>query len=283
MTFNQTGNSRLIHPLLLLFFVLGGCGFPTISGMVEGLNHQTDLELVCDGSSSYLLLLDSLLAKDPDDITLLINSTKAYSAYVMVTAECGRPERSAVLSEKAKEYGLRLLRGATGIKQSDTLEQIKTQLKHSDRGDIDPLFWGAYGWAKWITYQKGAPAAVIDLPKIELIMERVIELDETFYYGGAHLFMGIYHTLKPVIYGGNPEASRQHFDKALEISKRRFLPIQVAYAENYAKMVFDRELYKKLLEEVLKFDISSAPDMALSNLIAQKQAMKLLEKTDDYF
>jgi len=291
MIFNPKGsslkkwrrNSRLIAPVSLLLFILGGCGFPTISSLVDGLNYQTNLELVCDGSSSYLLLLDSLLAKDPNDVSLLINSTKAYSAYVMVTTECGQSDHSIVLSEKTREYGLRLLGEVNGIKRSDNLEQLTSKLKNSDREDVESLFWGAYGWAKWISYQQGAPAAVIDLPKVELIMKKVIELDETFYYGGAHIFMGIYHSSKPVAYGGDPEASRRHFEKALEISGRRFLSIQVAYAENYAKMVFDRELYKKLLDEVMDFDISSAPDMTLSNLIAQKQAKKLLEETDDYF
>ncbi|MDF1578698.1 MAG: TRAP transporter TatT component family protein [Desulfobulbales bacterium] len=274
---------RLASLVCLPLFILGGCGFPTVSNLVEGLNHQNDLELVCDGSSSYLLLVDSLLVRDPNDIKLLVNATKTYSAYTTVIPECGRPERSAVLSEKARGYGLRLLKETTGIKQSDNLEQISKKLQAVDRGDLEAVFWGAYGWARWITYQQGAPAAVIDLPRLELLMQRIIELDETFYNGGAHLFMGIYHTLKPVAYGGDPEASRRHFDKALKISGRRFLPIQVAYAEHYARMVLDRELYRNLLEEVLAFDLSSAPEMTLSNLIARKQAKRLLEDTDNYF
>jgi radical SAM superfamily enzyme len=89
--------------------------------------------------------------------------------------------------------------------------------------------------------------------------------------------------LKPAVYGGDPTASRSHFEKALAISDHRFLPIQVAFARTYAKMVFDRELYEKLLKEVLTFDIATAPDLTLSNLVAQKQARKLLAETDDYF
>ncbi|MFO7604900.1 MAG: TRAP transporter TatT component family protein [Desulfurivibrionaceae bacterium] len=274
---------RLVYLISLALFLASGCGFPTISNLVEGLNHQNDLELVCDGSSSYLLLLDSLLARDPDDINLLINSTKAYSAYVIVTTECGRPERSAVLSQTARAYGLRLLHETGGINRSDNLEQISRKLRAARRKNVEALFWGAYSWAQWINYQQGAPAAVIDLLKVELIMKRVIELDETFYNGGAHLFLGIYHTLKPEVYGGDPEASRRHFEKALEISGRRFLPVQAAYAEHYARMVQDRQLFINLLEEVLAFDISTVPDTTLSNLVAQKQAVKLLAEIDQYF
>ena len=265
MIFSPAGTNRRINRrrlfrdigagLLLLLF-LAGCGLPTMSGLVEGLNRQTDLELVCDGSSSYLLLLDSLLAEKPADPTLLLNTTKAYIAYGMAMPECGRPERSAVLSEKVRIYGLRLLREVSGIRQNDTIDALREKLHAGDKGDVGALFWGAYGWATWIGYQQGAPAAVIDLPKIEMIMRRVVELDETFYNGGAHLFLGVYYTLKPASYGGDPDASRCHFEKALAISGGRFLPIQVAFANTYAKMVFDRELYEKLLEEVLAFDIA---------------------------
>jgi hypothetical protein len=148
---------------------------------------------------------------------------------------------------------------------------------------VEPLFWGAYSWATWISHQQGNPSAVIDLPKVELIMKRVVELDETYYNGGAHLFLGIYHTLKPAIYGGDPVASRDHFEKALAISENRFLPVKIAYADNYAKMIFDRELYEKLIREVLTFNISTAPSLTLSNLVAQKQARKRLAEIDNYF
>lgn len=275
--------SRLIFLAIILGPILYGCGLPTMSGLVEGLNQQTDLELVCDGAPSYLLLLDSLLAEDPTDLSLLVNATKAYSAYLMVMTECDRPDRSVGLSEKARNYGLRLLDESSGVKQSDTLDTITEKLRKIGKDKVESLFWGAYGWAKWISYQQGSPAAVIDLPKVEIIMNRIVALDESFYNGGAHTFLGIYHSLKPAIYGGRPDVSRSHFEKALTISGRRFLPIQVAYAQNYAKMVFNRGIYQKLLEEVLQFDLATAPSLTLSNLVAQKQARRLLNTIDDYF
>jgi hypothetical protein len=278
--------TRSFHTLLsclLLLFLTAGCGLPSFSGMIDGLNRQNDLQLVCDGAPSYLLILDSMVASSPDDTRMLLNTTKAYNAYTMAMVECGDPERAAVLSEKARTHGLALLRKSCDIDRSLSLEQLAATLKLKDRDDVPALFWGAYGWATWISYQHGAPAAVIDLPKLELIMQRVLELDETYYNGGAHLFLGVYYSLKPEIYGGKPTESRQHFERALAISDRRFLPVQVAFASTYAKMAFDRELYENLLKEVMAFDISTAPELTLSNVAAQKQAARLLEETDEYF
>lgn len=268
--------------LALLIFT-GGCGLPTISGIVDGLNYQTDLELVCDGAPSYLLMLDSMISKDPGDISLLQNGTKAYSAYAAVMPECGKPQRAATLSEKAKKYGLALLGETTGIKQDQTIEELDRILKTNDSGEVEYLFWGAYGWATWIKYQQGAPAAIIDVPSVVQIMNRVIEIDETVFNGGAHIFLGVFHAIKPAAYGGKPELSRSHFEKALTIAHRRFLPAQVAYAEIYAKLMFDRELYEKLLREVIAFEITSAPDLTLNNLVAKRQAHRLLAEIDEYF
>jgi len=268
---------------LLLLFLTGGCGIPSFSGMIDGLNRQDDLQLVCDGAPSYLLMLDSIVASSPDDTKMLLNATKAYNAYTMAMAECGNQERAGDLSKKARQHGLALLHEETGIDQKMSLDQLAVTLASKDRDAVPALFWGAYGWATWVSYQQGAPAAVIDLPKIELIMQRVLELDETYYNGGAHLFLGIYYSLKPEIYGGKPATSRQHFERALTINNRLFLPVQVAFAKTYAKMVFDRELHEDLLNEVLAFDISTAPELTLSNVAAKKQAARLLEEIDEYF
>ena len=101
--------------ILFLLLFTGGCGIPSMSGIVDGLNRQTDLELVCDGAPSYLLMLDSMISSNPDDVSLLLNGTKAYSAYASVMPECGKPHRAAKLSEKARKYGIRLLEEATDV------------------------------------------------------------------------------------------------------------------------------------------------------------------------
>ena len=121
-----------------------------------------------------------------------------------------------------------------------------------------------------------------DLPIVESIMLRVIELDESFYYGGAHIFLGSYYGSRPQVYGGRPDASREHFERALEINKRQFLLTQVAYAQTYARMMYDRELYLKLLSEVLEQPLTDS-DMASSNKLAKVTAAKLIQQVDEFF
>ena len=121
-----------------------------------------------------------------------------------------------------------------------------------------------------------------DLPIVELIMLRVVELDGSYYYGGAHIFLGSYYGSRPQIYGGKPKESRKHFERALAINKRQFLLTQVAYANTYARMMFDRELYLKLLQEVIDRPVTDS-DMASSNALAKQMAKKLLGQVDEIF
>ena len=258
---------------------------PMVGPVVKNLNHQADLELVCDGAPSYLLLLDSLLVSDPDNARLLLHGTQAYTAYASLMPECGRPERAAVLGERAKAYGLRLLGTHKGLGGADQipLAGFNEALQGVGSGEVEKLFWGGYGWVTWIGFSKGAPAAVADLPKVEELMLRVLALDEGFYHGGAHLFLGIYYGSRPAMLGGRPEVSRNHFEKALALGDRRFLPTLVAYAEYYARQTFDQELYVHLLEEALAFDLAQAPDLTLPNVLAKRRAQKLLAQVDEFF
>jgi len=251
------------------------------------MQKQTDLELLQEGAPSLLLLLDGLIAGDPENEKLLMTATRLYGAYAAILYEDGQTERAVNMSIKARDYGVSLLNHLPALKSIEgqtrqALGEIQSSLQKIKPDQIGNLFWGAFGWATWIQFQEGAPAAMADLPIVESIMLRVIELDESFYYGGAHIFLGSYYGSRPQVYGGKPDASREHFERALEINKRQFLLTQVSYAQTYARMMYDRELYLKLLSEVLEQPLTDS-DMASSNKLAKVTAAKLIQQVDEFF
>lgn len=248
------------------------------------LQKQTDLELIRDGAPSLLLLLDGLIINDPDNKDLLMTATRAYGSYAASLHEYGETERAIGMSLKARDYGITLLNLLPGLKSLDgmSIVELGQILSRYDKKHVPSLFWSGYGWATWIRYQSGTPASMADLPIIEQIMQRVVELDEAYYYGGAHIFLGTYYGSRPAMFGGKPAESRQHFEQALTISNRHFLLTQVAYAETYARMAFDRELYKNLLTEVLNHSLQN-DELASSNQLAKMMASKLLDQVDQFF
>ena len=67
------------------------------------------------------------------------------------------------------------------------------------------------------------------------------------------------------------------FERAIRYSDGRDLIVQVEFARQYARLVFDQELHDRLLREVLAAD-PNQPGLTLSNILAQQQARELLDE-----
>lgn len=249
---------------------------------VDNLQKQTDLDLVCEGAPAYLLMIDSMIASSPQDKALLRIGAQSYGSYVAALNECGAdPQRIRTIADKARLHGMALVAAILPGISPDRREELDKGLAGLARSDVPAAFWGTMAWLTWIQLQQGSPEAMADLVLVERIMTRLLELDETFQAGSIHLFFGGLQATKPALLGGNPEISRRHFEKALDLSHREFLLVHTSYAETLARLTFDRELHDRLLNEVLSFDLAKAPEYALANRIARKKAARLL--ADGYF
>ena len=129
----------------------------------------------------------------------------------------------------------------------------------------------------------GSMDAMAELPRVEVLIKRVLLLDEAFYYGGPHLFMGLWFGSRPKMAGGNLELARNHFLKAIELADGKFLMAYIYYAEYYAKKVFDKALYISILENVHNTPADIVSELTLLNTIAHKRATQLMQEADEYF
>jgi hypothetical protein len=89
-------------------------------------------------------------------------------------------------------------------------------------------------------------------------------------------------TLRPPALGGEPERAREFFEKAIAESGGNDLSAKVEFAKGYAKLLYERDLHDRLLNEVLQAD-PNQDGFVLSNVIAQEEAAALLAEADDYF
>ncbi|MGB3225249.1 MAG: TRAP transporter TatT component family protein [Desulforhopalus sp.] len=278
---------RLDFLLLVCFgFFLSSCSSLITSAMrpaVGNIQQQSDINLVCEGTPAYLLMIDSMLVSSPNNKSLLLTASQSYSAYAAALEECGEVNDTRILpvAAKSKLYGIQLLSRYLPLNNGQDYEVLDRKLAGLCHGDVPDVFWGAFGWLTWVKYQKGSPEAIADLVIIEKIMARLLEIDESYQGGSIHLFFGSYYAAKPAMFGGKPDLSKYHFEKALDVSEREFLMAQVTYAETLARATFDQELHDRMLNEVLNFPLDSAPEFRLSNEIAVNKAKRLLN--DNYF
>ena len=279
---------RLVTALPILA-ALCGCASLVASAAIrlaDDLNtamvDQDDPETVRAGAPAYLLLLDGLIEGDPDNPELLLAGARLYGAYVSAFIE--DEERARRLASKARSYGRRAL----CARDKDLCAAIDAPFDAflpavAEAGsDVPTLYGFASAWAVWVQANADDWKAIADIPRLEALMRRVVELDETYERGAPHLYLGVLLTLVPPGLGGRTEEARERFDRAIALSEGRDLMAKVLYAEQYARLVFDRDLHDGLLREVLSAD-PEAPGFTLSNTLAKEQAAVLLESGDEYF
>jgi len=229
---------------------------------------------------AYLLLLDGMVEAVPDDERLLMAAAQGYSSFASAFTEEEDREYARTLAAKAKDYALRALE-KKGVKGN--LDEFGEALATLGKDDMEYIFWGGACWGNWISLNLDSMEALADLPKVELLMRRALELDEAFYYGGPHLFMGIWYSSRPKMAGGDLDKARWHFSRAMELGQGKFLMASVYYADLYAKKVQDRELFLSTLRNVLETPAEVVPDLTLLNTVAKAKARTLLDNADDFF
>lgn len=242
-----------------------------------------DPETIRKGVPAYLLLISTLIKGDPENADLLESGARLYSAYSSSFTDS--TQSRIALADRAYDYASRAIcirnEEFCNIKQLSYFE-FEQKLNTLTAEDAGYLFVFASSWASRIQANSSNWNAIADLPKVKAAIQRVLDLDETVDNGNAHLYMAVMETLLPPAMGGKPEKAKAHFEAAIRLSNGKNQMAKVLYAEKYARLLFDRELHDRLLNEV----IESGPDpesLKLINALARQKAHELLDSADDYF
>ncbi len=248
----------------------------TMIKMLESFQHDNPK------NKNYLILLSRSYAmysfgflewnmlkyKDIDEAKRTLNETRAKQFY-----------------EKGRNFGLQVLNrnGAFEKNLVKDIDSFKKALKGMGRSSVPALFWTAFNWGSYINLNKDSPLAIAEFPKVEAIMERVLELDEYYNFAGPHLFFGYAYGSRPTMFGGNPTKSKEHFEKGINAYQRKFLMGLVLYAQSYAVQNQDRALFESLLNEVLATNADVLPEQRLANEMAKLKAQWLLNNSSGSF
>ncbi len=252
---------------------------------MEALMEESDLVFAEESAPANLKLLEGLIKGDPENEKLLVLAARGFASYSLAFLEDKNKERAKLFYEKGKHYGLRALLKEEKFRDAlnENVEIFDQSLKFFKEDDVPALFWTGFSWGSWINLNLDSPDALADFPKMECIMKRVLELDETYYYGGVHMFFGTSYGSRPRMLGGNLEKAREHFEKAREISNGSFLINYVYEAKYYAVPIQDRALFESILQKVITASPEILPEQRLVNKIAKVRAEKLLKQVDEYF
>jgi hypothetical protein len=280
--------------LLVLLTFLTGCSAkkmivmnmkPIIEDMNIAVNRNPDVELVKQSMPAGLVQLDGFITAAPNR-TMLISAAEGYFGYSYAFVEDNNKERASLMYLKARDYGLRALMGdgPAGAAFLDMpLDEFKAYLLKFGKRDVPGIYWTASPWMAWAALNINKPEVLMGVPKIEAMLLRCIELDETYYNGAAHAAIGAFYASRAKVIGGDPEKAQEHFKRAFEISNGKILFFYQLYAQFYCYQIQDRDLFEKTLKQVVDTPVNFYPDKNFPNEVAKRKSKDLLDKVDELF
>jgi len=281
----------------LLFLVLGlagGCSpsrfavqatLPLVGSQILAIQEESDPALAEKAIPANLKMLEGLLKQDPDNAWILENLAEGFCGYAFSFLEDTEPGRASSLYARGKDYALRATIIRTGREkwQDLSLDEWSRALKEVEVAHQSPLFWLGQCWGGWLMQNLDSVEAFADIPRLEILMKKVHELNPAFHHAGPNLFLGAFYGGRSKMLGGNPEKSRHHFEKALKLTENKYLLVRLLFAKTYAVQNQDRELFESQLQAVLQAPPNLFPEQRLANEVARKKATQLLDQIDELF
>ncbi|HEY7675950.1 MAG TPA: TRAP transporter TatT component family protein [Candidatus Methylomirabilis sp.] len=261
------------------------------------LANDEDPELIKAAAPFSLKLLESLLAENPQHQGLLSAAASGFTQYAfafvqqeadeveardLATAEALRT-RARRLYLRAQHYGLRGLEVQHPGFTNALLANPRAAVSAATEADLPFLYWTATAWAAAISLSKDNPALVAQIPAMEALMDRALELDERYARGAIHTFLITYEMSRPGAPGDPAARARRHFEQAMVLSEGEDASPLVALAEAVAVKRQDVKEFESLLNRALAIDPDANPDRRLLNVVMQRRARWLLSRKAELF
>lgn len=270
----------------------------SLSASGSGYARDDDPELVRDSLPVIIKLMEQLHEALPKHRELAVALTRTTTSYgvAFVAEEADRLEDKDVAAARpvrarakrmllrARRYGLDAMElavpGSRAALTGDDRQKRQEVIDRAKKDDVATLYWLGAAWGSAVANAKDDLALVGELPVVAALMKRALALDESYEEGAIHEF---FITWDASSNGAGKAAAKQHFERALALSRNRKLSPYVSYAEAVCVDGQDKKEFVRLLSKVLAFDVDSDPDHRLVNMLAQRRARWDMSRIADLF
>ena len=297
----------LLLVLVLVCIPGSGCSLIRRSALNEVANavaasgttfsSDEDPELVKAATPFSLKFLESLLAETPEHPGLLLAAVRGFAQYAFgfvqqeadeleardLTAAEALRTRARRLYLRGRGYGLRGLDVSHAGFSKALLANPRAAVLAASPADVPLLYWTGAAWGGAISLSKDTPELVAQLPAMEALIDRALELDDSYGRGAIHSFLITYEMSRQGAPGDPAARARAHFERAMALSEGKDAAPLVALAEAVAVQQQDVKGFESLLNRALAINPDGNPDTRLQNIIMQRRARWLLSRKTELF
>ena len=255
-----------------------------------------DPQLVKESFPFNLKIIEILLDQDPDNRDMLLTALSSFTMYsygfIMEDAEklvlddysAGNEiyNRANKLFNRALQYGIHGME----LKYPEfTNWWEKREIGNNPfvEEDIAYLYWISATLGGLISSSQGNPMYVVDLPKVGWLLEKSMELNESWNKGALYNAMISFTMSRPDAIADRELVARNYFDKAVQASSGEDCSVYVRFAESVCTKNQNKDEFIEKLDYVSNFDLESAKELRLTNSLAQSRAKWLMGRIDELF
>jgi len=190
-----------------------------------------------------------------------------------------------------------------------TTDQIAKLVHDTPAKERTDLMFVGFALGSLVQHNQTNTEMVAALDTVELIMNRVIEMDKANppanlqHAALPYIALGMLKSTKPKAFGGDANQAKQYFEMALELTKDkacadtnmpdyakkcpygadRFLLARTLMAFKVGKALNDRKFFHQQLKQVLMTPPSVWPEQRLANEVAHRKARRYMSKEKELF
>ncbi len=298
--------------LVAALTLLSGCSIeelaadnmaPILVKVKDEFNRETVVQYGREAAPGLLGLLNGLVLASPDNPELRLIEAEMNASFAFAFLEKENPAWATASYQRAQRAALAALADvdddlAAGL-TTMPLDQLSAALAELDEDAVAAMFWWGFGRGSEVNLHRDNPKLILSLDRVDLVMQWVVDTDETYFNAGPHLFFAIRHTLLPATLGGKPEIGLEHFEAVDRLTHGKMLLAKVFQAQYFApslaatkpgadmKTVLAAQLnawkaFYDTLHEVMEAPDDLWPEQSLSNAVAKQRALVLLQDPESY-
>jgi hypothetical protein len=198
--------------------------------------------------------------------------------------------RSTNIFTRCLNFSLKLLGKRWQKEIFGSTDEAMKLIKDTGKGHRFELMFAGAALGGLVNHNLTRIEMISYLGTVQAIMERVVEIDtksgppkNLAHAALPHIALGMIHSAKGKAMGGDPEAAKAEFQRALDITGGKFLMARTLMAYRVGLQTNDQKFFHDNLVKVLETPPSIWPEQRLANEIAHRRARRYLSHEKDLF
>jgi hypothetical protein len=238
-----------------------------------------DKRYIKENLITSLNILKKQHQKDPANLSHLNYLSRGY--FILSFFHSSKSKDRKYYSKLGLDFGEKSLKVNKIYKNFNKNKNYKSAIEAIKKVNISGLYWTASNLGIWLQ-ESDLITKLRFKNKLNLLIERVGNIDKSFYFYGYYRWKGKYFGLAPRFAGGDINKSHDFFTKAIKESPE-YLYNHLYFAKYCLTKLNKKELFIKHLNIIKNFKLKKAPRIKSENIMAKKIANEIYKKTDEYF